>query len=335
MTPPIAVVIGALGAQGSSVVSSLLSSGGYRIRALTSTPSSPDAIDLSADPAVDVIEIDLLSIDSLVSAFRDATYIFANSVFRPDVFMEKGARAAQELEETHGLNIVRAARKVARDEGTLEHLVWSTLPDAEKISGGKYTIPHFQSKIPAEEYLLDEGNGLKERTTFLRVGMYGLNLERVPYLPVYVNGTNKHIVTLPCSSSAVIPMVGAVTPNVGLIVDAIFRQREKSRGKYVLGVAEHLTAKEWALALSKVSGKDVVFLETSLGAYEELWGAVGTEIGLMMKYIEELGRQCFTAGVDSDMLLTPADLGVEDVLHSTEDALRNLAWDKVMVMAQE
>lgn len=187
MSPPIAVVVGALGAQGSGVVSALLaSSKPYKIRALTSNIASPDATRLAnGSPEVEVVKADLTSVDSLVSAFKGATFIFANTVFRAEIFMTQGAEAAQELEATQGLNLVRAASEVAK-HGTLKHLIWSTLSNAEKTSGGKYKIPHFQSKVPADEYILDESNGLKDKTTFLRVGMYGSNLKRIPYVPVYV-----------------------------------------------------------------------------------------------------------------------------------------------------
>lgn len=169
------------------MVSALLaSSKPYKIRALTSNIASPDATRLAnGSPEVEVVKADLTSVDSLVSAFKGATFIFANTVFRAEIFMTQGAEAAQELEATQGLNLVRAASEVAK-HGTLKHLIWSTLSNAEKTSGGKYKIPHFQSKVPADEYILDESNWLKDKTTFLRVGMYGSNLKRIPYVPVYV-----------------------------------------------------------------------------------------------------------------------------------------------------
>ncbi|KAL4958358.1 hypothetical protein BDW69DRAFT_154328 [Aspergillus filifer] len=330
MAAPIAAVVGALGSQGSSVVSALLASKSqYRIRALTSNAESPAAVKLSnSDPRIEVVQTDLLSIDSLVSAFTGATYIYANTIFRPDVFNDQGAQAAQDTETTEGLNIVRAAARVNQEDGScLMHIVWSTLPDTEKASGGNLVVPHLQSKIAAEKFLLDDKNDLKEKTTFLRVGMYGVNLQRAPYTPVYMKGIDKYFITLPCSPYTTIPMVGNVTPNVGLIVDAIFRQPELSLRKYVLAAAEYLTAKEWVQALSKVCGKNIVFLETSLECYEGLFGPTGRELGLMMKYIEELGEGSFTVGVDEGHLLMPRDLGLEGLLKTTEDALGELDWE--------
>ncbi|KAJ0414913.1 hypothetical protein BJY00DRAFT_327346 [Aspergillus carlsbadensis] len=329
MAPPIAVIVGALGAQGSSVLTALLNKQPqHKIRALTSNATSPDAVRLAnLNPNIEVLQTDLSSPTSLLAAFTGASIIFANTVFRPDVFLSQGAGAAEELEAAHGLNIVQTASKIA---STLQHFIWSTLPDGEGITDGKYKIPHFQSKIPAERYLLDPANGLVGKTTFLRVGMYGSNLVRDPYKPVFVKDQGKYIMTLPCSPSTLIPFVGSETPNIGLIVDAIVRQPGKTLGKYVLGVSDYLTAAEWAAALSAASNVDVAFLETGLEDYERQWGPIGTEIGLMFKFIEELGQGSFAAGVDGSLIVTPEDLGVQGFLHSTEDSLRKFHWEEIL-----
>ncbi|KAL2816624.1 hypothetical protein BDW59DRAFT_175738 [Aspergillus cavernicola] len=330
MTPPIAVIIGALGAQGSSILSALLTSNNprYKIRALTSNTASPEAIRLAnSHPNIEVFQTDLSSPTSLLAAFTGASVIFANTVFKPDVFLTQGAAAAEELEISHGLNIVQAASKIS---STLQHFIWSTLPDADGLTEGKYKIPHFQSKIPADKYLLDPENGLVNKTTFLRIGMYGSNLMRDPYKPVYVKEVGKYILTLPCSPLTLIPFIGEETPNIGLIVEAILRQPERTLGKYVLGVAEHLTAAEWASTLSNASKVEVSFSEMTLEDYEGHWGHVGTEIGLMFKFIEELQRDSYTGGLSSSLIVTPEDLGVQCLLHSTEDGLGKINWEDIL-----
>ncbi|CRG89498.1 hypothetical protein PISL3812_06534 [Talaromyces islandicus] len=332
MDAPVIVVVGALGAQGGSVVSAYLASERskhFRIRALTSSPSSDAALKLAANPRVTVVGVDLDSPESISAAFQDASLIFANTIFNPEAFLKEGAAAAQELEASHGLNIAQAASKIP----SLKHLIWSTLPDSLRVTDGKYVIPHFQSKIPAERYLSDPKNGMESKTTYLHVGLYGSNLERVPYLPIYMPGAQKYVITLPCSPDAIIPFVGDETLNVGLIAEAIFNQPEKTVGQSVLGVSEHISCTEWALALSKaLEGKktpttETVFIETTLESYKALWGQVlGTEIGIMFAYFNHLQERSF----GSSTVLTPADLGIQASLRSTEQRLQDMDWETLL-----
>lgn len=168
----ILVVVSALGTQGASVIQACLSSeqlSNYKIRALTSNPTCDAATSLAAsNPRITIHKTNLNSIDSVIEAFQNATLIFANTVFDPQTFMTQGASATQTREEIQGLNIARAASQTP----SLKHMIWSTLPDAESFTGGNVSIPHFQSKIPAEKYLRDPKNGMVGRTTFYHVGLY-------------------------------------------------------------------------------------------------------------------------------------------------------------------
>ncbi len=180
MDLPILVVVGALGLQGASVVSAFTSPGqktSYHVRALTSNTASPDAVALAAQDNVSVVSVDLNSMDSILSAFKDATLIFANTAFHAETLLTKGAAAAQLREAQHGLNIVRAASQTP----TLQHLIWSTLPSSTAIQDSKYKIPHFESKTPAENLARDSESGLATKTTYLRVGFYGSNVKMPPY----------------------------------------------------------------------------------------------------------------------------------------------------------
>ena len=179
MSLPIIVVVGALGAQGAGVVSAYTSpaySSKFHVRALTSNASSEAATALAAQSNVSVVAVDLNSFDSTLSAFKDASFIFANTVFHLETFSTHGPAAAQAREEQQSMNIVRAASQIP----SLRHLIWSTLPDSVAISDGKWSIPHFMSKIPAEKYARSGENGLAAKTTYLHVGYYGSNMTRDP-----------------------------------------------------------------------------------------------------------------------------------------------------------
>ena len=184
MALPILTVVGATGIQGASVIAALHSATQpqYQIRAMTSSPSSPAATRLANQPNISVVAVDLNSYDSVLSAFEDSTLIYANTIFDPKAFASGGAAGAQRQEEQQGLNIVRAAAKIA----SLKHLIWSTLPDTVTISDGKYDVPHFHGKIPAEKFVKSAESGLADRTTLFRIGMYGSNLGNTLYRPIYV-----------------------------------------------------------------------------------------------------------------------------------------------------
>jgi hypothetical protein len=188
MSLPILTVVGATGTQGGSVVSAFLSEDPptYQIRALTSNIYSDAAKRLANIPNVTVTHVDINSVDSLTEAFQNSTIIFANTIFSPEVCVEKGPYEAQQLEERQGLNIARAAAKTP----SLKHLVWSSLPDTKTITDGEFNIPHFQSKMPAQKFMQDPANGLAQKSSFLYVGMYGNNIERPPYRPIYLVRVN-------------------------------------------------------------------------------------------------------------------------------------------------
>jgi len=50
----------------------------------------------------------------------------------------------------------------------------------------------------------------------------------------------------------------------------------------------------------------------------------------MFQFIEELGHGSFIVGVNGSLIVTPEDLGVQGLLHSTEDRLREFRWEEVL-----
>lgn len=178
---PVLVVFGATGAQGHSVISALQASQSptYHIRGLTSNKSSNAATEL-ARTGVEVVEVDTESEASIQAALEGAEAVFANTAFPKDVSISQGAVAAEEAESKTAVRIARALARVT----TLKHLVWSTLPDARKKTGGKLYIHHFQSKVAAAQLIRNDPE-LAKKTTMLSVGMYGSNLKDPGYVPIY------------------------------------------------------------------------------------------------------------------------------------------------------
>lgn len=177
MSPKLAVVVGATGGQGGSVVTALLKSPStYKVRAITRNTSSSAAKALAAK-GVEVIAADLNDADSLIKAFSGAHLIFGVTNFF-DNFSTESAERCMEIEYQQGVNMARAAAQTE----SLEQYIWSTLPDSEKLSNGKVIVPHLQAKSRVDE-AIRRNEKLLEKTTFLFVGFYASNLFWAPFSP--------------------------------------------------------------------------------------------------------------------------------------------------------
>jgi len=116
-------VVGATGAQGGSVVNYLLKNGGFKVRGLTRKVDEPKAKALSAK-GVEMVASDLNgSVDDISKAFQGAHGAF---------LVTQWGNGIDEV--VVGKKLVDAAVKAG-----VRHIIWSTLPNAEKISNGKYT----------------------------------------------------------------------------------------------------------------------------------------------------------------------------------------------------
>ena len=132
MTKQIITVVGGTGAQGGGVVDALLASGQFAVRVVSRNPASK-AADTLEKRGVRVVKGDLLEPTSLRAAFQGAHGAFLVTNFWDPTQMPK---------ETE---IGNAAVKEARAAG-VQHFIWSTLPDAEKLTGGRLKLPHFTGK---------------------------------------------------------------------------------------------------------------------------------------------------------------------------------------------
>src|SRR5205814_5858149 len=83
------------------------------------------------DLADEVVEADLDRPETLKSAL-----VGAHGVFLVTNFWAPG---------TDELKQATAAIRAAKDAG-VQHFIWSTLPNVEAISGGKFDVPHFTGK---------------------------------------------------------------------------------------------------------------------------------------------------------------------------------------------
>src|SRR6266850_3351336 len=129
-------VIGATGHQGGGVVRALQARGQFKVRALTRNP------DKHGELAEEVMEADLNRPETLAAAFKGAHGVFLVTT--------------SSLEGTDERKQGAAAVQAAKDAG-VKHLVWSTLPDVEAISGSRFHVPHFTNKAKVDRIVKDAG----------------------------------------------------------------------------------------------------------------------------------------------------------------------------------
>src|ERR1700752_1376721 len=128
-------VIGATGHQGGAVVRALQASGQFKVRALSRNPGKHREL---ADA---VVEADLDKPETLKAAFEGAHGVFLVTNFYGG---------------TDELKQATAAIRAAKDAG-VKHVIWSTLPDVEAISGGKFHVPHFTGKAKIDRIVKEAG----------------------------------------------------------------------------------------------------------------------------------------------------------------------------------
>src|SRR6266540_1503847 len=129
-------VIGATGQQGGGVVRALQAVGQFKVRALTRNPGK------HRDLADEVTEADLNRPETIAAAFKGAHGVFLVTT--------------SWLEGTDERKQGAAAVQAAKDAG-VKHVVWSTLPDVEEISAGKFHVPHFTGKAKADGIVREAG----------------------------------------------------------------------------------------------------------------------------------------------------------------------------------
>ena len=128
--------VGATGQQGGAVVRALQASGQFQVRALSRNPGKHRQL------AEEVVEADLDRPETLNAAFAGV-----DGVFLVTNFAEPG---------TDELKQATAAVRAAKEAG-VKHLIWSTLPNVESISHGKFEVPHFTGKAKIDRIVKEAG----------------------------------------------------------------------------------------------------------------------------------------------------------------------------------
>jgi uncharacterized protein YbjT (DUF2867 family) len=228
------LVTGATGAQGGSVAKHLLGSGQFNVRALTRKPDSDKARSLR-NAGAEVVMGDLNDVRSLKDAVAGC-----QGVYGVTNFWEHFDR-----EYDHGKNLIDTV--AAADIG---HLVFSSLPDARKLSTGTLDVPHFQMKAELEQYARD----LELPATFVHVAFYYENF--LYFFPPKQNNGGPPTFGFPQGDT---PLAGVAAEDIGGVVAEIFKRPDEFIGKTVGIVGDDIQPGDYAAIMTRVLGREVVY----------------------------------------------------------------------------
>ena len=257
-TKQLIAVIGATGQQGGGVARALQGSGQFKVRALSRNP------DKHRDLADEVVKADLNRPETLKAAFEGA-----HGVFLVTNNWEPG---------TDELKQATAAVRAAKDAG-VKHFIWSTLPHAEAISGGKFDVPHFTGKAKVDRIVKEAGFA---KHTFVIAPFYYGNLTGIMAPQKQADGSVGW--TLPLDPTVRVIHMGDITELGNIVAGAFAHPDQAGNGEYLPLVGDFMSFNEIVETLNrqghKLSYKQVP-KESFAGSFP---GA--TEIAEMFSYWE-------------------------------------------------
>jgi uncharacterized protein YbjT (DUF2867 family) len=268
----IIAIVGATGAQGGGLARAILEdkSGGFGVRAITRSADKAKAL---AAAGAEVAVADIGDVAAMKKAFDGAYGAFCVTNFWEHFSPEK--EQAQ----------VRAMAEAARAAG-LKHVVWSTLEDTRKLVplsdnrmptlGGKWKVPHFDSKGEVDRVWTDLG----VPTTFLLTSFYWENFIHFGMGPK-ANPDGTLAITFPMGKAK---LPGIAAEDIGRSAYGIFKRGKDMVGKTVGIAGEHLTGEQMAAAFSKALGKKVVYNEVTPEAYRGFGFPGAEDLGNMFQY---------------------------------------------------
>ncbi|KAF2705914.1 NAD(P)-binding protein [Pleomassaria siparia CBS 279.74] len=269
------VIVGITGTQGNSVAQTFLSLPGWRVRGVTRNLSSTASQTLISQ-GTEMVVGDSGDRPSLIAAFQDAHAIYGLTDFWGPFFSPSTAtivsakgqttnEAAFDIEVVHGINIAEAAAQIP----SLERVVYSSLADVKRWSGGKYTwVYHFDGKAKVVEYIKESLPDLAKKTSYLQIGEYvtnwnnnqvSLGQKKLP--------DGSFVLRKPHSGDARIPMIW-VERDTGTFVKALV---EAEPGKTLLGYGSLIGWREYMETWGRIVGVEAKFEQIKPEEYLKEW----------------------------------------------------------------
>jgi uncharacterized protein YbjT (DUF2867 family) len=235
---PLITVVGALSKQGRSVASTLLQSGRYRVRALTRRVDAPEAQSLARHGAeIMTVPLEVGHKKDFMHAFQGSYGVF---LMTPPIMPPA----------THEAELGRQLADAAVEAG-VQHIIFSSLENVEKITGGKKWVPHFTDKAKVEEYI----RTLPATSSFIYLAFFYTNLIEY-YSPRMDGDTLVFPVYLPEDFRA--PFVDPLTAT-GPAVLEIFANPDKYAGKSLPVIGDIISPKEMVETFRRLTGKKAAY----------------------------------------------------------------------------
>jgi uncharacterized protein YbjT (DUF2867 family) len=251
-------VVGATGQQGGAVVRALQAGKQFKIRALTRNPAKHREL------ADEVVQADLNHPETLRAAFEGA-----HDVFLVTNFGEEGTNEVEQATVA-----IRAAKAAG-----VKHFVWSTLPDVEAISGGKFHVPHFTGKAKVDRIVKEAGFA---NHTFVIAPFYYQNLIAVLAPQKQTDGSVGW--ALPLDPTVRSIHMGDITELGDIVAGAFAHPDQAGHGEYLPLVGDFMSFNEIIDALNR-QGHNFSFKQVQTEVYAGLFPGAA-EIAEMFSYFQ-------------------------------------------------
>ena len=286
------VVCGSTGHQGGAVAKHMLKLPNWQVIALTRNPGSAPGQALKQQGAT-VRQADLHDKSSLLGAFEESHSVFG--VTQPWSSDYKKCNPNAEIEQ--GKNIADACSQTG-----VNHLVLST---AAHLAEGRTGIPHVDSKVEVEEYVMHSNVPY----TFLRPAQFMDNVGQ-PYFPIKRGSVRGFI-----DGDARVPYIA--THDIGAIASVVLDDPERFIGEGINLVGDFISGRELCDMLSRIRKGELFTYKT---VPRILMRVFAKEFYAMRIAFEEFGRAPYiydvTVEINKCKELYPALLSMEQYLVS-------------------
>jgi len=258
------LVLGGTGAQGGSVVNSLLKDGHWDVRVLSRNPDSDKSKELKSK-GVQVLKGDMSNVDDLRAAAKGVDAIFAVTSFWDPASMFKEAEI--------GKKIVDVAAEVK-----VKKFIFSTLPNVSTITKNKWHVPHFTDKAVVDDYARSKSLPIVSVVP----PFYYQNF--TSFFPPKFEGQTA-VFSLPMPENCYLTAYDV--DETGEWVLNVLKNWDQWKGKTVPMVGEHKHPQEFVEAFSKATNQPAKYVPVTVEQFGSYGFPGAKELADMFGYFNE------------------------------------------------